>query len=52
MAGALFWLVWAVRTGDVHPAFAWPGGLLLGGGFANLLDRLEDGRVTDFIDIG
>lgn len=27
-------------------------GLLLGGGVANLLDRLPDGQVTDFIDVG
>ncbi|CAM9923671.1 unnamed protein product, partial [Chrysoparadoxa australica] len=27
-------------------------GLFLGGGIANLLDRLVDGRVTDFIDVG
>lgn len=27
-------------------------GLLLGGGLANLLDRLGDGRVTDYLDWG
>lgn len=27
-------------------------GLVLGGGLANLLDRLGDGRVTDYIDVG
>lgn len=27
-------------------------GLLLGGAIANLVDRLEDGGVTDFIDLG
>jgi signal peptidase II len=29
-----------------------PIGLILGGGLANLLDRLADGRVTDYIDVG
>ena len=27
-------------------------GLILGGGLANLLDRLGDGRVTDYLDFG
>lgn len=27
-------------------------GLILGGGIANLLDRLNDGRVTDYLDVG
>ncbi|MCA3749277.1 MAG: signal peptidase II [Rubrobacter sp.] len=27
-------------------------GLILGGGLANLLDRLGDGRVTDYLDVG
>ena len=52
MLGAVVWLIQAVRTGNAHPALAWPAGLLLGGGAANLLDRLGDGRVTDFIDVG
>lgn len=52
MLGALGWLAQAVHTGGAHPALAWPAGLLLGGGVANLLDRLGDGRVTDFIDVG
>lgn len=31
---------------------ALPTGLILGGGIANLLDRLGDGRVTDYLDWG
>lgn len=34
------------RTGSVSL------GLILGGGIANLLDRLGDGRVTDYLDAG
>lgn len=34
----------------LRPAF--PAGLVVGGGAANLLDRIRDGQVTDFISIG
>lgn len=35
-----------------QPLGALPTGLILGGGIANLLDRLGDGRVTDYLDWG
>lgn len=35
-----------------QPIGALPTGLILGGGIANLLDRLGDGRVTDYLDWG
>ena len=41
--------VMAVR-GTLHPPAA--AGFLLGGGLGNLLDRLQDGTVTDMIDFG
>lgn len=42
-------LLTAVRTGALR--IPWPAiGLLLGGAVGNLVDRLGDGRVTDFID--
>lgn len=41
--------VMALR-GVLHPPSA--GGLLLGGGLGNLLDRLAGGTVTDMIDLG
>ncbi|MFT4744820.1 MAG: signal peptidase II [Nonlabens sp.] len=41
--------VMALR-GVLHPPAA--GGLLLGGGLGNLIDRLIDGSVTDMIDLG
>ena len=35
-----------------QPIGGLPTGLILGGGIANLLDRLGDGRVTDYLDWG
>lgn len=61
-AGAPAWVVTAVTAaatvlitamavrGVLHPPVA--AGLLLGGGFGNLLDRLAGGTVTDFLDLG
>lgn len=46
------WLVRALRTGEIPPVMAWPIGLILGGAIANFMDRLPDGRVTDFLDMG
>lgn len=46
------WMVRALRTNEIPPAAAWPIGLILGGAIANFVDRLPDGRVTDFLDIG
>lgn len=46
------WMVRALRTGEIPPVAAWPIGLILGGATANFGDRLLDGRVTDFLDIG
>ena len=56
------WVVMAVTTaavvllavmamrGTLHPPAA--AGFLLGGGLGNLIDRLQDGTVTDMIDLG
>ena len=46
------WLVHALRTGEIPGTAAWPIGLILGGALANFVDRLPDGRVTDFLDMG
>ena len=46
------WLVRALRTGEIPGIAAWPIGLILGGALANFVDRLPDGRVTDFLDMG
>lgn len=61
-ANAPVWVVSSVTTlavvalaimamrGTLHPPAA--AGLLLGGGLGNLIDRLQDGTVTDMIDFG
>lgn len=46
-----FWVVRVLRMDAHHPS-PWALGLLLGGGVANLIDRIGDGRVTDFLDAG
>ena len=49
VAGLIGGLLFALLRGLLP--LVWPaGGLLLGGALANLVDRLGDGRVTDFID--
>ncbi|MCL5265563.1 MAG: signal peptidase II [Chloroflexi bacterium] len=50
--GLAAWIVNALRTGDLSPSAGWPIGLLFGGAIANFADRLPDGRVTDFLDVG
>ena len=45
-------LIGALRTNEIPEVAAWPIGLILGGAIANFVDRLPDGRVTDFLDVG
>ena len=50
---ALGWmLVFFARSGARHPLLPVGLGLVVGGSFANLLDRIRLGYVTDFLDIG
>lgn len=51
VAAAMLLLV-AVLVAHAHFPLAWlPGGLLLGGALGNLVDRIREGAVTDFIDL-
>ena len=52
IAGLGAWVMHALRAGRLAPAASWPIGLILGGAIANFGDRLPDGRVTDFLDVG
>ena len=45
------WFVYTSWAGKRPPGTEWAVGLLLGGAFGNLLDRLVDGRVVDFLSV-
>jgi signal peptidase II len=48
---AVVWmLVYFARAGARHPALPVAFGFLLGGAMSNLVDRLRQGYVTDFLD--
>ena len=50
--GAIVWMtVFFRRSGARHGLFPIAIGLLLGGATSNLVDRLRDGHVTDFIHV-
>jgi signal peptidase II len=46
------WFVHAIRSGELPPIAGWVTGMILGGAVGNFIDRLLDGRVTDFLDFG
>jgi signal peptidase II len=49
---AVMWmLVHFARSGSRHVLFPVALGLLVGGSVSNLVDRVQDGRVTDFLHI-
>lgn len=52
IVGMTLWLASALQTGTLPLAASWPAGLLLGGALGNFIDRVLDGRVTDFLDVG
>ncbi len=52
IAGLIIWFARGLYIGHFSTWTAWPIGLLLGGAIGNFADRLYDGRVTDFIDVG
>ncbi|HRW03490.1 MAG TPA: signal peptidase II [Caldilineaceae bacterium] len=52
IAGLAIWVVVTLRSGELPSNLVWPLAAILGGAIANFSDRLFDGRVTDFLDIG
>lgn len=46
------WIGAAIRTGSLTGTAVWAISFIAAGGLANFLDRLPDGRVTDFLDFG
>jgi len=43
---ALFYWLW----NNEKPHFAWALGLVIGGAFGNVIDRIQNGAVADFLD--
>jgi signal peptidase II len=52
LAALAVWAARALRDPGSPRGTALTLGLVLGGGVANLIDRVGDGRVTDFLDLG
>ncbi len=50
--GLIYWIITTLYQGNMPPMAGWPMGLLLGGAIGNFIDRVPDGRVTDFLDVG
>jgi signal peptidase II len=50
--GLVIWFSRALYSGEFVAWAVVPIGLLLGGAIGNFIDRMVDGRVTDFIDVG
>jgi signal peptidase II len=52
IVGLVIWFSRALYSGEFVAWAVVPIGLLLGGAIGNFIDRMVDGRVTDFIDVG
>jgi signal peptidase II len=49
---AVAWMLWFfARSGSRHPILPVALGLVIGGSFSNLVDRVRLGHVTDFLDL-
>ena len=46
------WVVRSLRSGTLPGVATWAAGAVLGGAIANFADRLVNGAVTDFLDLG
>lgn len=52
IAGLTIGVVFTLGRGQLPPNVVWPLIAILSGAIANFSDRLVDGRVTDFLNIG
>lgn len=50
--GGAIWAIYALRRGELPAPTVFPVGIIVGGALGNFIDRLPDGRVTDFLDFG
>jgi signal peptidase II len=50
--GIFAWVLLAVWRGEFSGTAVWLLGFILGGAIGNVVDRLIDMRVTDFLDVG
>lgn len=52
IVGLAIWAIRSFQSGELPPIAAWPVGFILGGAVGNYIDRLINGSVVDFIDVG
>jgi signal peptidase II len=52
IVGLTIWAVRSLQSGELPSIAAWPLGFVLGGAVGNYIDRLINGSVVDFIDVG
>lgn len=52
IVGLAVWAVRSLQNRELPPVAAWPVGFILGGAVGNYVNRLLQGSVIDFIDVG
>ena len=52
IVGLAIWTIRSLQSGELPPIGAWPVGFILGGATGNYLNRLINGSVVDFNDVG